>query len=215
MYASIRFLAGHPGPVMTFLPSSGRLGRARLRQCTARLARVWPPRSDSLAMMTNDRRTASPTVVLVNGQRREVRAEQDTALLYVLRNHLGLKGTRFGCGIGLCGACMVLVDGRTAYSCDTPLWSVLDKEIVTVEGLGPADRPHPVTEALIAGQAAQCGYCMSGVTIAAVELLRRSDDPSDAEVRAALDRNLCRCGAHNRIVRAVLAAAAELRGDAA
>jgi nicotinate dehydrogenase subunit A len=166
-------------------------------------------------MMTNDRRTASPTVVLVNGQRREVRAEQDTALLYVLRNHLGLKGTRFGCGIGLCGACMVLVDGRTAYSCDTPLWSVLDKEIVTVEGLGPADRPHPVTEALIAGQAAQCGYCMSGVTIAAVELLRRSDDPSDAEVRAAQDPQQCPGGAHNRIVRAVLAAAAELRGDAA
>ena len=168
--------------------------------------------------MTNDGRTAAPTEVLVNGQRREVRAEQDTALLYILRNHLGLKGTRFGCGVGLCGACMVLVDGRTAYSCDTPLWSVLDKEIITVEGLGPADRPHPVTGALIAGQAAQCGYCMSGVTIAAVELLRRSDDPSDAEVRAALDRNLCRCGAHNRIVRAVLAAAAELRagrGDAA
>ena len=162
--------------------------------------------------MTNDGRTASPTVVLVNGQRREVRAEQDTALLYVLRNHLGLKGTRLGCGIGLCGACMVLIDERTAYSCDTPLWAVLDKEITTVEGLGPADRPHPVTEALIAGQAAQCGYCMSGVTIAAVELLRENDDPSDAEIRAALDRNLCRCGAHNRIVRAVLAAAAELRG---
>ena len=167
--------------------------------------------------MTNDGRTAAPTAVLVNGQRREVRAEQDTALLYVLRNHLGLKGTRFGCGIGLCGACMVLVDGRAVYSCDTPLWSVLDNEITTVEGLGTADRPHPVTEALIAEQAAQCGYCMSGVTIAAVELLRRSADPSDAEVRAALDRNLCRCGAHNRIVRAVLAAAAQLRagqGDA-
>jgi nicotinate dehydrogenase subunit A len=162
-------------------------------------------------MMTNDGRTASPTAVLVNGQRREVRTEPDTALLYVLRNHLGLKGTRFGCGIGLCGACLVLVDGHTAYSCDTPLWAVLDKEITTVEGLGPANRPHPVTEALIAGQAAQCGYCMSGVTIAAVELLKRNDDPSDAEVRAALDRNLCRCGAHNRIVRAVLAAAAELR----
>jgi nicotinate dehydrogenase subunit A len=168
--------------------------------------------------MTKDRRTATPTAVHVNGQRREVHTEQDTALLYVLRNHLGLKGTRFGCGLGLCGACMVLVDGRTAYSCDTPLWAVLDKEITTVEGLGTAGRPHPVTEALIAGQAAQCGYCMSGVTIAAVELLSRSDDPSDAEVRAALDRNLCRCGAHNRIVRAVLAAAAELRagrGDAA
>ena len=164
-------------------------------------------------MMTNDGRIPSPTAVLVNGQRREVRAEQDTALLYVLRNHLGLKGTRFGCGLGLCGACMVLVDGRTAYSCDTPLSAVLDKEITTVEGLGTAGRPHPVTEALIAGQAAQCGYCLSGVIIAAVDLLNRLDDPSEAQVRAALDRNLCRCGAHNRIVRAVLAAAAELRGD--
>jgi nicotinate dehydrogenase subunit A len=161
--------------------------------------------------MNNDGRIASSVSVLVNGQRREVRTEQDTALLYVLRNHLGLKGTRFGCGIGLCGACMVLIGGRATHSCDTPLWSVLDKEITTVEGLGPPDRPHPVTEALIAGQAAQCGYCMSGVTIAAVELLRRNDDPSDAEVRAALDGNLCRCGAHNRIVSAVLAAAAELR----
>jgi nicotinate dehydrogenase subunit A len=169
-------------------------------------------------MMTNDGRTATPTEVLVNGQRREVHAEPDTALLYVLRNHLGLKGTRFGCGVGLCGACLVLVDGRAAYSCDTPLWAAAGKEITTVEGLGPAGRPHPVTEALIAGQAAQCGYCMSGVTVAAVELLRRNDDPSDAEVRAALDRNLCRCGAHNRIVRAVLSAAAALRasrGDAA
>ena len=168
--------------------------------------------------MTNDGRPPAPTALLVNGERREVRTEQDTALLYVLRNHLGLKGTRFGCGIGLCGACMVLIDGRATYSCDTPLWAVLDREITTVEGLGTADSPHPVTEALIVGQAAQCGYCMSGVTIAAVELLKRSDDPSDAEVRAALDRNLCRCGAHNRIVRAVLAAAAELRagrGDAA
>jgi nicotinate dehydrogenase subunit A len=168
--------------------------------------------------MTNDGRTPPPTAVLVNGQRREVCAEPDTALLYVLRNHLGLKGTRFGCGLSLCGACLVLVDGRSAYSCDTPLWSVADKEVTTVEGLGSADRPHPVTEALIAGQAAQCGYCMSGVTVAAVELLSHNDDPSDAEVRSALDRNLCRCGAHNRIVRAVLAAAAALRagpGDAA
>ena len=168
--------------------------------------------------MTNDGRTPPPTEVLVNGQRRDVRAEPDTALLYVLRNHLGLKGTRFGCGLSLCGACLVLVDGRAAYSCDTPLWSAAGKAITTVEGLGSAGRPHPVTAALVAGQAAQCGYCMSGVTIAAVELLRRNDDPSDAEVRAALDRNLCRCGAHNRIVRAVLAAAAELRaarGDAA
>src|ERR1700749_1526261 len=125
----------------------------------------------------DDERTASAAAVLVNGQRREVRTEQDTALLYVLRNHLGLKGTRFGCGLSLCGACLVLVDGRSAYSCDTPLWSVADKEVPTVEGLGSADRPHPVTEALVAGQAAQCGYCMSGGTVAAVELLPRNDDP--------------------------------------
>jgi nicotinate dehydrogenase subunit A len=151
------------------------------------------------------------TTVLVNGQHREVRTEPDTALLYVLRNHLGLKGTRFGCGLGLCGACLVLVDGLVTYSCDTPLWAVQGKEIITVEGLGTSDQPHPVTRALIAGQAAQCGYCLSGVIVAAAGLLERNAEPSDEEVRAALDGNLCRCGAHNRIVRAVLEAAAELR----
>jgi nicotinate dehydrogenase subunit A len=118
-----------------------------------------------------------------------------------------------GCGLGLCGACLVLVDGLVAYSCDTPLWAVRDKEVTTVEGLGTPDQPHPVTRALIAGQAAQCGYCLSGVIMAAVGLLRRNADPSDEEVRAALDGNLCRCGAHNRIVRAVLEAAAELLRD--
>jgi nicotinate dehydrogenase subunit A len=151
--------------------------------------------------------------VLVNGQPREVRTEPETALLYVLRNHLGLKGTRFGCGLGLCGACMVLVDGQAVYSCDTPLWAVAGKQVTTIEGLGSPERPHPVTAALIDGQAAQCGYCLSGISIAAAELLARDDDPSEADVRAALDRNLCRCGAHNRIVRAVLAAAARLRAD--
>jgi nicotinate dehydrogenase subunit A len=158
-----------------------------------------------------DERGGAPVTVLVNGQRREVRTEPDTALLYVLRNHLGLKGTRFGCGLGLCGACLVLVDGQPAYSCDMPLWAVRDKEITTVEGLGMAGQPHPVTKALIAGQAAQCGYCLSGVIIAAAALLKRNPDPSGEEVRGALDGNLCRCGSHNRIVRAVLAAAAELR----
>lgn len=149
------------------------------------------------------------TTVSVNGQRREVRAEPDTALLWVLRHHLGLKGTRFGCGLSLCGSCLVLVDGQAVFSCDTPLWSLDGKEITTIEGLAAAD--HPVTAALVAGQAAQCGYCVSGIAIAAAELLSRNDDPSEAEVKAALDRNLCRCGSHNRIVRAVLAAAAELR----
>jgi nicotinate dehydrogenase subunit A len=159
----------------------------------------------------DDDRAGLATTVLVNGQRREVRTEQDTALLYVLRNHLGLKGTRFGCGLGSCGACLVLVDGLVAHSCDTPLWAVQGKEITTVEGLGPPDQLHPVTRALIAGQAAQCGYCLSGVIIATVGLLGQNADPSGEEVRAALDGNLCRCGAHNRIVQAVLAAAAELR----
>jgi nicotinate dehydrogenase subunit A len=141
--------------------------------------------------------------IVVNGEGRDVDTEPDTALLYVLRNHLGLKGTRFGCGLGLCGACLVLVDGVAVYSCDTPLWSVEGKEITTVEGL----REHPVTRALVDGQAAQCGYCLPGIVVAATELLARDPSPTDAGVRAALDRNLCRCGSHNRIVRAVRTAA--------
>lgn len=149
----------------------------------------------------------APVTVLVNGQRRQVRTEPDTALLYVLRNHLGLKATRFGCGLGLCGACLVLIDGRPAYSCDTPLWSVGEKEVTTAEGLGD----HPVTRAIIDGQAAQCGYCISGVIVGAAALLAARDDPGEDEIRAALDRNLCRCGAHNRIVRAVRTAASSIR----
>jgi nicotinate dehydrogenase subunit A len=150
-------------------------------------------------------------MVSVNGKLEQVGTEPDTALLYVLRNHLGLKGTRFGCGLALCGACMVLVDGRPSYSCDVPVGSLEGREITTVEGLGTPDRPHPVVEALVDGQAAQCGYCISGIVISAAALLERTPDPSEEEVRRALDGNLCRCGAHNRIVRAVLAAAAELR----
>jgi nicotinate dehydrogenase subunit A len=151
------------------------------------------------------------TTVRVNGRREEVRTEQDTALLYVLRNHLGLKGTRFGCGLGLCGACFVLIDGRPEYSCDTPMWAVEDREVTTVEGLGTPGRPHPVAQAIVDGQAAQCGYCMSGIVVAAAALLAANPNPTEDDVRAALDRNLCRCGAHNRIMRAVLAAAAEMR----
>ena len=152
-----------------------------------------------------------PTVIRVNGRPEEVRTEPDTALLYVLRNHLGLKGTRFGCGLGLCGACFVLVDGQPVYSCDTPMWAVGDREVTTVEGLSPPGRPHPVASAIIDQQAAQCGYCISGMVVGAAGLLTENADPTEDEVRAALDRNLCRCGAHNRIVRAVLAAAAEIR----
>jgi nicotinate dehydrogenase subunit A len=153
----------------------------------------------------------SPMTVVINGRSERVRTEPDTALLYVLRNHLGLKGTRFGCGLGLCGSCFVLVDGVPAYACDTPMWAVTDRRVTTVEGLGTPERPHPVASAIVDAQAAQCGYCISGIVVAAAALLATDDDPTEDEVRAALDRNLCRCGAHNRIVRAVLAAAAQMR----
>jgi nicotinate dehydrogenase subunit A len=151
------------------------------------------------------------TTVSVNGRREQVTTEPDTALLYVLRNHLGLKGTRFGCGLGLCGSCFVLVDGRPVYSCDTPVGGIGDREVTTVEGLSPPGDVHPVARALLAEQAAQCGYCISGIVISAVALLERNAEPTADEVREALDRNLCRCGAHNRIVRAVLSVAGELR----
>ena len=143
----------------------------------------------------------------INGTEREVEAAEDTPLLYVLRNQLGLKAVHFGCGTGECGACRVLIDGRAVAACDTPLWAALGKRITTVEGLGDAARPHPLQSALIAEQAGQCGYCLPGILISAAALLGRAPQPSETEVRAALDENLCRCGAHNRIVRAVLRAA--------
>ena len=152
--------------------------------------------------------------VRVNGHTRQVDTADDTALLYVLRNHLGLKGTRFGCGLGVCGACFVLVDGQRTYSCDTPVWAVAGKEVTTVEGLGADGKPHPVARSIVEHQAAQCGYCMSGIVVSAAALLASNPDPSESDVRTALDDNLCRCGAHNRVVRAVLAAAADLRGQA-
>src|SRR5258705_971638 len=109
--------------------------------------------------------------VRVNGRARHVHADDDTALLYVLRDHLGLKGTRFGCGLGVCGACSVLVDGKPTYSCDTPLWSVKGKDVTTVEGLGTDGEPHPVAHAIVERQAAQCGYCMLGIVVSAASLL--------------------------------------------
>lgn len=145
----------------------------------------------------------------VNGVEHAVAADPATPLLSVLRGTLGLTGTRFGCGANQCGACFVLVDGHAVAACDTPLWAAAGKDIVTVEGLGSPEAPHPLQRAFIAEQAMQCGYCISGILIAAAALLQRNADPSEAEVRAALDRNLCRCGAHNRIVRAVLRAAKE------
>ena len=143
----------------------------------------------------------------VNGADREVTAAEDTPLLYVLRNDLGLKAARFGCGTGQCGACFVLIDGRAVASCDTPLWSAVGKTIVTLEGLGTPERPHPLQCAVIDEQAAQCGYCLSGILVSAAALLAQNPAPGEADVRAALDSNLCRCGSHNRLVRAVLRAA--------
>ena len=143
----------------------------------------------------------------VNGVERTLRADSSIPLLAALRVELGLTGTRFGCGAGQCGACFVLVDDRAVASCDTPLWAVAGKEVTTVEGLGTPEHPHALQETFIAEQAMQCGYCVSGILISAAALLARNPDPSEAEVRAALDRNLCRCGAHNRMVRAVLRAA--------
>ena len=140
----------------------------------------------------------------INGARRSVAAAPETPLLYVLRNDLGLAGTRFGCGSGQCGACMVLVDGRAMASCDLPVSFAAGKKVTTIEGLGGE---HPVQKALERHQAAQCGYCMSGIVMAAVALLSSNKTPTDAEIRSALDKNLCRCGSHNRVVRAILDAA--------
>jgi len=151
-------------------------------------------------------------ILEVNGATRSVTAAPDTPLLYVLRNDLGLVGSRYGCGTGRCGACFVLVEGRAMPSCDAPLWSFSGKRITTVEGLGEGGGLHPVQAALLAEQAAQCGYCISGIAVTAVALLSQNRNPSEKQVREALDRNLCRCGAHNRVVRAVMRAAAEMRG---
>lgn len=145
----------------------------------------------------------------VNGAERVVRAARNTPLVYALRNDLGLKGTRLGCGANQCGACHVLLDGQSVPSCDTPLWAVAGKQVVTIEGLGTPERAHRLQRAFIAEQAGQCGYCLSGIMMSAEALLARTPDPTEAEVRAALDRHLCRCGTHNRIVRAVLRAAKE------
>ena len=133
-------------------------------------------------------------------------ASPDTPLLHVLRNLLGLKGSRFGCGVGLCGACFVLVDGRPVPSCDTPLWSVEGKAVVSVEGLAADEALHPVQQAFLDEQAAQCGFCVSGVLVSAAALLATDPDPDASAVTEALDRNLCRCGVQQRMVAAVLRA---------
>jgi nicotinate dehydrogenase subunit A len=145
----------------------------------------------------------------VNGERRTVAAAAETPLLYVLRNDLALNAAKYGCGFGQCGACTVELDGKATRSCMTPVEGAVGKKIVTLEALGTADKPGALQRAFIAEQAAQCGYCIAGMMMSAHALLSRNPHPTEAEVRAALGGNLCRCGTHNRIVRAVLRAAAE------
>jgi nicotinate dehydrogenase subunit A len=146
----------------------------------------------------------------LNGIETEVDADADRSLLDILRGQIGLTGPHFGCGAGECGACTVMVGDRAVSSCDMPLWSVADKDVTTVEGLGSAERPHPLQRAFIAEQALQCGYCVPGILISAAALLKRNPMPSANDVKMALDGNLCRCGSHNRMVRAVLRAATEM-----
>jgi nicotinate dehydrogenase subunit A len=147
----------------------------------------------------------------VNGTMRSSPAEADTPLPYVLRNDLELNGAKFGCGLAQCGACTVLVDGRATRSCVTPIGTLGESEITTIEGLDTIEKPHPLQRAFVEEQAAQCGYCINGMIMTAKELLDRTPKPTEADVRAALDANLCRCGTHGRIIRAVLKAA-ELAG---
>lgn len=150
----------------------------------------------------------------VNGAEHSVTAGSDTALLYILRNDLKLMGTRFGCGLGQCGACRVLIDGNNVPSCDTPLWAAVGKRVTTIEGLGTSERLHPLQQAFIEEQAAQCGYCVSGIIISAKALLDHNPNPSEDEIRAALDGNLCRCGTHNRFIRAIQRVARDAKGSA-
>jgi nicotinate dehydrogenase subunit A len=145
--------------------------------------------------------------LIVNQQPCSVTVDHyETPLLYVLRNDLGLKGTRFGCGSGDCGACTVLVDGHAQRSCELPVWSVQGKSITTIEGIGTSERLHPLQQTIIDFQAGQCGYCLSGIIMTAMELVANNPEPAREKIVAALDRNLCRCGAHTRIVKAIEAA---------
>ncbi len=147
------------------------------------------------------------TRIVVNGTAHDITAAPDTPLLYVLRNDLGLTGPKFGCGLGQCGACMVHIDGSVARACTTPLSAAARGPIMTIEGLGTPEKPHPVQRAFIEEQAAQCGYCMNGMIMSAAALIGRTEQPTRQQIRSTLNGNLCRCGSHMRIIRAVERAA--------
>jgi|SRR6185369_6163317 len=149
----------------------------------------------------------------VNGKPVSVALDNDeTPLLNVLRNNLGLMGTRFGCGLEQCGCCVVLIDGKPEKCCAKPIYSVAGKSVVTIEGLGTPASPHPLQQAFLDEQAGQCGYCLSGIIVTAKAFLDTNPKPTRAEIAQALDDNICRCGSHNRIMRAVEKAAAVMRG---
>ena len=148
----------------------------------------------------------------INGKTQVVEVEPDTPLLYVLRNDAELNGAKFGCGLGQCGACTVIMNGEAIRSCQLPVAMVRDGEIVTIEGLGTAAKPHPIQRAFMDEQAAQCGYCINGMIMSARALLARNPHPKEKEIREALAGNLCRCGTHHRILRAVARAAKAMNG---
>jgi nicotinate dehydrogenase subunit A len=156
-----------------------------------------------------------PIPLNVNGNTIRIAVDGDTPLLDVLRNHLGLTGAKFGCGLEQCGCCMVLVDGEPVKSCGKPLSAVAGRAIVTIEGLGTPERPHPLQQAFLDEQAGQCGYCLPGILVSAKALLDRNPAPSRREIAEALDDNICRCGSHVRILRAVERAARLMREGAA
>jgi nicotinate dehydrogenase subunit A len=155
---------------------------------------------------------AQDFALTVNGRSVRVSALETTPLLDVLRNQLDLKGARYGCGLEQCGSCMVLLDGEPIYACSREVGTVAGRSLTTIEGLGTAAKPHPLQQAFLDEQAGQCGYCLSGIVISAKALLDRNPTPTRADIATALDKNLCRCGAHPRILRAVEKAAAMLRG---
>ncbi|MGC2414292.1 MAG: (2Fe-2S)-binding protein [Stellaceae bacterium] len=151
----------------------------------------------------------------LNGRPVSVTADADTPLLDVLRNHLGLMGTKFGCGAEQCGSCMVLVDGAPEKSCGKALSTIAGKAVLTIEGLGTPEHPHPLQQAFLDEQAGQCGYCLAGILISAKALLDKNPSPTRREIALALDENICRCGSHTRILRAVALAARRMAEGAA
>jgi nicotinate dehydrogenase subunit A len=151
------------------------------------------------------------TTLTVNGRQHETDADPETPLLYFLRNDLALNAAKFGCGLGQCGACTVMVDGRAVLSCITPLLMVAGRRVTTVEGLGTVEAPSPIQQAFIDEQAAQCGYCIAGMIMRAQSLLEHNPAASDGDIRAWLEPNLCRCGTHMRILKAVRRAADVMR----